>query len=132
MDLSDIDDLRGALQLAGLRPRKGLGQHFLVNRQSLEAVMAAGSLTPKDTVLEIGPGLGVMTGPLSKQVKKVVAVEADAVLADLLRRSQLVNVEVVNEDIMRFNLGVLPPGYKVIANIPYYLTSAIIRLLMET
>ncbi len=132
MDLSKIDDLRQALHLAGLRPRKGLGQHFLVDRQSLEAVMSGGALTPDDTVLEIGPGLGVMTEQLAKRVKQVVAVEADAVLASLLRNNQASNVEVINEDIMRFNLTELPSQYKVIANIPYYLTSSIIRLLMES
>ncbi len=131
MDLSNIDELRGALRLAGLRPHKSLGQHFLVNQESLEAVMAAGNLTGSDTVLEIGPGLGVMTGPLSKQAKKVVAVEADPVLANILSHSQPANVEVINQDIMRFDLNHLPAGYKVIANIPYYLTSMIIRLLME-
>lgn len=131
MDLSDIDDLRGALQLAGIRPRKGLGQHFLVNKESLEAVMEAGELVPKDTVLEVGPGLGVMTNPLSKRVKQLVAIEADPVLASLLERTSASNVAVVNQDIMRYDLGQLPKKYKVVANIPYYLTSAIIRLFME-
>ncbi|HEX7259614.1 MAG TPA: 16S rRNA (adenine(1518)-N(6)/adenine(1519)-N(6))-dimethyltransferase RsmA [Candidatus Saccharimonadia bacterium] len=131
MDLSNIDELRGALQLAGLRPRKGLGQHFLVNRQSLEAVMAAGKLTPNDTVVEIGPGLGVMTAPLAERVKQVVAVETDGVLVALLRRHLPKNVEIIQADIMRFNLNQLPAGYKVVANIPYYLTSAITRLLTE-
>jgi 16S rRNA (adenine1518-N6/adenine1519-N6)-dimethyltransferase len=132
MDLSDIDDLRGALQLAGIRPRKGLGQHFLVNRESLESVMEAGELTPEDIVLEVGPGLGVMTNPLSQRVKQLIAVEADPVLASLLEHALAANVTVINEDIMRYDLRQLPRDYKVVSNIPYYLTSGIIRLFMES
>lgn len=132
MDLTDADDVRVAMQLAGIKAVKGLGQHFLVDRTSLEAVMAAGELTPEDTVLEIGPGLGVMTLPLARTVARVVAVESDATLADLLERDMPPNLEVVARDIMHYDLRQLPAGYKVVANIPYYLTSAILRLLLES
>jgi 16S rRNA (adenine1518-N6/adenine1519-N6)-dimethyltransferase len=132
MDLTDLDDLKIAMKLAGVKPSKGLGQHFLVDRGSLEAVMAAGELKKNDVVLEIGPGLGVMTEPLTHRVQQVVAVEADAALGELLERRRPQNLQVVSQDIMNMNLAELPPGYKVVANIPYYLTSRIFRLLLES
>ncbi|HEY2003680.1 MAG TPA: 16S rRNA (adenine(1518)-N(6)/adenine(1519)-N(6))-dimethyltransferase RsmA [Candidatus Saccharimonadia bacterium] len=132
MDLSRAEDVRTALKLAGIKPNKNLGQHFLVDKPSLEAIMDAAAVTTNDTVLEIGPGLGVMTRPLTKLAGRVVTVETDHVLADLLRRDAPANLEVVEQDILRFDLEQLPAGYKVIANIPYYLTSKIFRLLIES
>lgn len=132
MDLSRVEDVRTALRLAGIKPNKGLGQHFLVDSGSLNAIIDAAAPGPDDTVLEIGPGLGVMTRPLTEAAAKVVAVETDPVLASLLRRDTPANLEVVEQDIMRFDLAQMPAGYKVIANIPYYLTSKIFRLLIES
>lgn len=132
MDLSRVDDVRTAMRLAGIKPNKSLGQHFLVDMPSLEAIMHAASVTQTDTVLEIGPGLGVMTRPLTRLAARVVAVESDPVLADLLLREAPENLEVVTADILKFDLHRLPSGYKVIANIPYYLTSKIFRLLIES
>jgi 16S rRNA (adenine1518-N6/adenine1519-N6)-dimethyltransferase len=131
MDLTRVEDLRTALKLAGIRPNKGLGQHFLIDRESLEMIMAAAEPSSDDTVLEVGPGLGVMTRPLAEQAGRLVAVEADQVLAELLRRDAPDNLEVVEGDILKYDLTSLPAGYKVIANIPYYLTSRLFRLLLE-
>jgi 16S rRNA (adenine1518-N6/adenine1519-N6)-dimethyltransferase len=132
MDLTRVDDVRTALKLAGIKPNKNLGQHFLVDKPSLQAIIDAAAPTPADTVLEIGPGLGVMTRPLARAAGRVVAVETDHVLAELLRRDAPETLEVVEQDILRFDLSTLPAGYKVIANIPYYLTSKIFRLLIES
>jgi 16S rRNA (adenine1518-N6/adenine1519-N6)-dimethyltransferase len=131
MDLTNIKDLQVAMRLAGIKPTKGLGQHFLIDQLSLRSVMDAGELIKDDTVVEIGPGLGVMTIPLTKKVKQVIAVEVDPVLAELLSRNEIGNLKVIEEDIMQLNTATMPPGYKVVANIPYYLTSKIIRLLIE-
>jgi 16S rRNA (adenine1518-N6/adenine1519-N6)-dimethyltransferase len=131
MDLTNPSDVRVALQLAGLKASKGLGQHFLVDRPSLEAMLAAGELNPEDTVLEIGPGLGVMTTPLTQTVHQVVVVEQDPALARLLEQDAPPNLRVVQGDIMQFDLTTLPLGYKVVANIPYYLTSGLLRRLLE-
>jgi 16S rRNA (adenine1518-N6/adenine1519-N6)-dimethyltransferase len=131
MDLSRVEDVRTAMRLAGIRPNKNLGQHFLVDKPSLEAIMQAAAVTKDDTVLEIGPGLGVMTRPLTRLAGRVVAVETDPVLADLLRREAPANLQVEQQDILRFDFAQLPSRYKVIANIPYYLTSKIFRLLIE-
>ncbi len=132
MDLTRVEDVRTAMRLAGIKPNKGLGQHFLVDRPSLEAIMDAAALTKTDTVLEIGPGLGVMTRPLAAQAGQVIAVETDRILADLLRRDAPANLEVVEQDFLTYDLAKLPQQYKVIANIPYYLTSKIFRLLIES
>jgi 16S rRNA (adenine1518-N6/adenine1519-N6)-dimethyltransferase len=132
MDLTRAEDVRIALKLAGIRPNKGLGQHFLVDKPSLEAIMDAAAVTKADTVLEIGPGLGVMTRPLTELAGKVVAVETDRVLAEILTRDAPKNLQVVEEDILTFDVSALPAGYKAIANIPYYLTSKIFRLLIES
>ena len=132
MDLTRYENLRLALQLAGIKPKKGLGQHFLVDRDSVERIIAAAEVGPEDTVLEIGPGLGVMTYALCQQAKKVVAVEQDSQLAELLRRDQPANLQVVEGDILEFDLSQLPTKYKVVANLPYFITSKILRLLMES
>ncbi len=131
MDLTKLDDLRLAMKLAGIKPRHELGQNFLIDADTLRQIVDAGSLEPTDTVLEIGPGLGTMTGLLAAQSAQVVAVESDQKLAELLRKSAPANVEVVPADILRYNLSQLPSGYKVVANIPYYLTSKILRTLTE-
>jgi 16S rRNA (adenine1518-N6/adenine1519-N6)-dimethyltransferase len=132
MDLTRVEDLRTALKLAGIRPNKGLGQHFLVDRESLEAIMQTAEPTSDDTVLEIGPGLGVMTRPLADRAGRVIAVEADGILAELLRRDAPANLEVVEADVLKYDLTPLPSGYKVVANIPYYLTSRLFRFLLES
>ncbi len=131
MDLTKPEDLRTALKLAGIYPKKGLGQHFLVDRASLELIVAAGELLPTDVVLEIGPGLGVLTRPLTAAAGSVVAVEMDPILAELLSRAELPHLSIAQADIMHYDLSSLPSGYKVVANIPYYVTSGIIRLLLE-
>ena len=132
MDLSHVEDVRTALKLAGIKPNKSLGQHFLVDAGSLDAIVDAADPQPGDTVLEIGPGLGTMTRPLTNRVARVIAVETDPVLTGLLRRDAPGNLQVVESDILRFDLSTLPPGYKVIANLPYYLTSKIFRLLIDS
>lgn len=132
MDLSNIKDLKTAMQLAGIKANKGLGQHFLIDKESVDAIIAAAEIVPEDTVLEVGPGLGVMTDELGKTSAHIVAVEMDGTLANLLRRRLPKNVTVKESDIMKFNLAELPADYKVVANVPYYITSPIIRLLMES
>jgi len=131
MDLTNPADLKTAMRLAGIKANKGLGQHFLVDRDSVEAVVDAAGVGAGDAVLEIGPGLGVLTQALLARGARVTAVETDAVLADLLRRDAPAELTVVEQDFMRYDLTQLPAGYKVAANIPYYLTSKIFRLLLE-
>ncbi len=113
--------------------KKSLGQHWLFDSKSLGAICDAADITPTDTVLEIGPGLGSLTTELTQRAKQVVAVEIDGQLArELPSRVTAANLSVVHGDIVSFNLSSLPRSYKVVANVPYYVTSKIIRLLLES
>jgi len=113
--------------------KKSLGQHWLTDTATLEAICDAAELTPNDTVLEIGPGLGTLTNYLVRRAGRVVAVEFDeALAAGLSDRVGAANLEIVKQDILQFDFTSLPPDYKVVANIPYYLTSNLIRVLSET
>lgn len=112
---------------------KSLGQHWLQDMETLQAMCEAAGVSPQDTVLEIGPGPGSLTKLLVQRAKQVIAVEFDAELArDLPKRVPAANLEVVKQDILKFDLTTLPPNYKVIANIPYYLTSNLLRIMCES
>lgn len=113
--------------------KKSLGQHWLHDTDSLDAIVAAAHVQPTDTVLEIGPGPGTLTEKLVQQASQVVAVEFDTDLAqELPMRVPANNLRVVHQDILQFDLTSLPPNYKVVANIPYYLTSNLLRVLCES
>ena len=121
----------------GIRPNKLLGQHFLVSGPILKKIIAAAELSPNDTVLEVGPGLGTLTVELAQRAQRVIAVEKDSrlipALEKNLRDQHIANVEIVAGDILKLFPGelALPDEYRVIANIPYYLTSRLIRILLE-
>jgi 16S rRNA (adenine1518-N6/adenine1519-N6)-dimethyltransferase len=113
--------------------KKSLGQHWLYDDESLNAMVQAAHIGQGDTVLEIGPGLGTLTAKLVDAAKQVVAVEVDEALANSLpTRIAADNLQVLNEDILKFDLSHMPDNYKVVANVPYYLTSHILRLLCES
>lgn len=112
-------------------PKKSLGQHWLTDRDILASIADEVTLTKDDTVLEIGPGLGTLTSVLLKRAGSVVAVEFDADLARKLPgQFPGTNLTVHNEDFLLFDLSRLPAGYKVVANVPYYITAKIINRLM--
>ncbi len=130
-------DVRGLLRRFNLHPKKRLGQNFLIDEAGLAKVAAAADLRPDDTVLEIGAGLGSLTRHLAPLVQRVVAVEVDDALAPVLEvtLAGYDNVELIRADILRLDLARtagLPSGFKVAANIPYYITSAVIRQLLES
>lgn len=127
-----------------LRPDKALGQNFLVDDAILQKIAAAAELGPGDVVLEIGAGTGALTRHLAQEAGHVVAVELDQQLIPVLESelSDLDNVSVVQGDILELNpaelldaarqeLGVPEPSFKVVGNLPYYITSAILRHLLE-
>ncbi len=112
-------------------PNKSLGQHWLHDKDILARIADAADITADDTVLEIGPGLGTLTSELLRRAHKVIAVEFDPDLARKLPgQFPGKNLEVVHEDILSFDLTKLPVGYKVVANVPYYITSKIVQTLM--
>ena len=119
-----------------LRARKGLGQNFLIDGGILKKLAAAAELTPSDTVIEVGPGLGVLTETLVEQAGKVIAIELDARLADILkaRLKDQIKLTVIQDDILNINPADIlgkQTEYKVVANLPYYITSAVIRHFLE-
>jgi 16S rRNA (adenine1518-N6/adenine1519-N6)-dimethyltransferase len=131
----EMPDARAILRRHGLRPSKGLGQNFLTDRSALVRIVAAADLTPADTVLEVGPGLGQMTRLLAEQAGRVVAVELDRDLIPVLQQEMAAcpNVQIVEGDILEVDPAALVGGgpYKVVANLPYYITSAALRHLLE-
>lgn len=113
--------------------KKSLGQHWLNDQATLEDICDAAELDGGDTILEIGPGPGSLTKLLVKEVSHVIAVEFDERFAKaLLSNVHADNLSVTHEDILKFDLTSLPAGYKVVANIPYYLTSNLLRVLSES
>lgn len=134
MNLSQLD-IPGLLRKYGLRPDKSLGQNFLIDPSALARVAEAAEITSSDAVLEIGPGLGSLTRYLAQAAREVVAVELDQDLFPPLMEvlEPYSNIHVVSGDILELNpVELMPePGYLVVANIPYYITSALIRHLLE-
>ncbi len=114
-------------------PKKSLGQHWLHDLYALRDMADAAHIGPEDTVLEIGPGLGTLTAELAGLAKHVIAVEFDTELAaGLAARVPAHNIEIIHQDILKFDLTKLPRDYKVAANLPYYITSKIVRMLLES
>ena len=113
------------------KPNKNLGQHWLRDKVTLEKIATYADLSISDTVLEIGPGQGTLTTILAKSADHVIAVEFDRELAtSLLARYDPAKVEIINADFLQFDLSRLPTNYKVVANIPYYITNKIIMKLL--
>jgi 16S rRNA (adenine1518-N6/adenine1519-N6)-dimethyltransferase len=128
-----LSETRDLLREYGLRPRKGLGQNFLTDARVVERIVAAAELAPNDTVIEVGPGLGVLTMRLAAALPagRLRAVELDRELAPRLtaRLKDYPHAEVVEGNILELNPAELSGGqpYKVVANLPYYITSAALR-----
>ena len=119
----------------GIHPKKSLGQNFLVESAGLNKVIQAAQLNPKDEVLEIGAGLGSLTYLLAQSAARVSAVEIDRAVLPPLREAleAFDNVTIIEGDILALEIDqiVTSPNYIVVANIPYYISSAIIRHLLE-
>ena len=127
-------DVRAILRCHHLDPHKGLGQNFLVDQKALRKIVDFAGLTPQESVLEIGAGLGSLTRLLVARAKRVIAVEIDQHLVPILQEvmSPYANVEIVQGDILKLNPAQLmkEEPFVVVANIPYFITSAIIRHLL--
>ena len=114
-------------------PKKSLGQHWLNDEATLESICDLADIKSDELVLEIGPGLGSLTKLLVKKAAEVIAVEIDNNLSNQLSTFiHADNLSVVNESILKYDLSKLTPNYKLVANIPYYLTSNLLRLLSES
>jgi 16S rRNA (adenine1518-N6/adenine1519-N6)-dimethyltransferase len=139
-----LAETKKLLRRSNLTARKGLGQHFLVDSETLKIIIAAADLSQEDTVIEVGPGLGILTRELAERAGWVIAIELDNRFAAALKKSlgSFDNVVIINRDV----LGVSPEmilregpaevpveisSYKVVANLPYYITSPVIRHFLE-
>lgn len=123
-----------------IRPNKLLGQNFLTDKSVLKKIIETADLSPTDTVLEIGPGTGILTKELAQGVRKVIAVEKDPKMVQILKEELKVldNIDIVQGDILKIdnwklieNWGLEIGNYKIVANLPYYISSPVIRKFLE-
>jgi len=120
-------------------PKKSLGQNFLVNPRILNKIVEAAEISEKDTILEVGPGTGNLTQKLAEKAGKVIAVEKDRRLIEQLKEKfKDANAEIVEFDVLKLNIETLIENlklkienYKIVANIPYYITSRFLRTVFE-
>jgi 16S rRNA (adenine1518-N6/adenine1519-N6)-dimethyltransferase len=141
-----LTETKRLLRHLGLRARKRLGQHFLIDEEVLELVISAADLIPEDVVIEVGSGLGVVTRELAPRVARLFAIELDDRLALFLKQklASFGNVSVINRNILQVEPAALLREecglssrvnalfhYKVVANLPYYITSLVLRHFLE-
>ena len=129
------EETRMLLNQYGLKAKKKFGQNFLVSEEIITDIVKRAEITNEDVVLEIGPGLGTLTKELLKKAKKVIAVELDEDMCGILKQRFLDDkLEIVNEDILKLDLNEITKEYgtiKVVANLPYYITTPIVMKLLE-
>lgn len=139
-NLSDINVIKSVMARHGVTFNKGLGQNFLVDPEVCPAMAEAAELDENTCAIEIGPGVGVLTAELAKRAGKVLSFELDERLLPVLKETlaEFDNVEIINKDVMKADLkGIIEEKCKgmdivVCANLPYYITSPIIMLLLES
>ena len=130
-----VDNTKAVMNKYGFTASKRFGQNFIKDRKVLEDIVTASGLDKTESVVEIGPGIGVLTEFLAESAKKVYAIEVDRKLIPILQDtlSRYDNVEIINQDIMKTDLTVLTDGepFRIVANLPYYITTPIIMSLLE-
>ena len=127
-----VNELKSLLARFHIKPDKRLGQNFLLSEGVLDKIVAAAALTKQDRVLEIGPGLGILTKRLAQEAGEVMAIEKDRKLARALNKifKNYKNIKIIQGDALFFNptvYGLQSTNYKLVANIPYYLTGQILQ-----
>jgi 16S rRNA (adenine1518-N6/adenine1519-N6)-dimethyltransferase len=150
-NLADLEIIKLFCKKYGIHPSRERGQNFLADQKILDKIVEAADLQKDDVVLEIGPGFGALTMELVKKVKQVIAVEADRQLVKALRetmanyKNNYKNIEIIEEDILKFSISnfqfsnkiqnpkskIQNYGYKIVANLPYQITSAVFRKFLE-
>ena len=136
MDLTSEIVIRDLFKKHQLRPSKRFGQNFLIDKGVLEKIIEAANLQPEDIVLEIGPGLGTLTVELAKKAGKVIAIEKDPKMVEILKETlkDFQNVEILQGDILKIpdsKFQILNLD-KIVANLPYYIVSPVIRKFLES
>ena len=137
-----LEETKSIMKKYGIRANKSLGQNFLISNEAVEKIINASDIKENDMVIEIGPGLGTLTKFLLQKAKKVLCVELDKKMIKILndRFSDYNNFELINEDILKVNLKKIIEdnkkteqiaNVKIVANLPYYITTPIIMKLLE-
>jgi len=137
VDLTSKKIIKNILKKYGSHPSKGLGQNFLIDKAVINKIIKAAQLKTKDVVLEVGPGIGTLTQEIAKKAKLVIAIEKDPKMVRILKETlkDFQNVEIVKADILKIKPIPYPlkaESYKVVANLPFYLTAPLIRKFLET
>lgn len=125
------DETKYIMNKYNVHPNKSLGQNFLVDEETLDII--AEEVNKNDTIIEIGPGIGTLTEKLLKKAKKVIVIELDTKMAEIIKdRFKLYdNIEIINEDVLKVDINKLADNAKIVANLPYYITTSIITKLLE-
>jgi len=136
MNLTSKKAIQNLLKKYQVRPSKRLGQNFLIDKGVITKLIRAANLRPKNIILEIGPGIGNLTQELAKKVKKVIAIEKDQKMVEILKETleDYENVEIIKGDILKLDprtYNLKPKIYKVVGNLPFYLTAPAIRKFLE-
>lgn len=135
MNLTSPAEIKRLLEQHNIAPHKALGQHFLIDANALNGILAAAQIEPADTVLEIGPGLGALTRELVKRAVCVVAVEVDAGFARFLSETlEAENLILIHDDFLKANLDIerLRSPFKLVANLPYNITTPIMMRVLRS
>jgi len=135
MSLVSVRDIKNLLKRYKVHPLKRLGQIFLIDKGVIRKIIEAADLELEDVILEIGPGLGAITQEMAKKVKKIIGIEKDLKMTEILKETlkDCKNVEIVLGDILKIeNWKLKIKNYKVVANLPFYLTAPVIRQFLET
>ncbi|MEK9129825.1 MAG: 16S rRNA (adenine(1518)-N(6)/adenine(1519)-N(6))-dimethyltransferase RsmA, partial [Patescibacteria group bacterium] len=127
-----MENIKFLCEKYGLHPQRQMGQNFLIDKNILNKIIQAADLKKDDIILEIGPGLGILTQELAKRVKKIIAVELDKKIAEILKYElkKINNLEIIQNNILKtqdLKCKIQNNKYKIVANIPYNITSAILR-----
>lgn len=130
--MSIYEETKYIMNKYNVHPNKRLGQNFLFDEISLYKI--AENVNKEDTIIEIGPGLGTLTAILAEKANNVIAIELDSKMVEILneRFKLYKNVEILNEDILKIDINKIAPNAKVVANLPYYITTSIITNLLKT
>ena len=137
MDLTSKIVIKNLFKKYKIYPSKRLGQNFLIKKSVLEKTIEAAELSLEDIVLEIGPGIGNLTQEIAKRAKKLIAVEKDKKMVEILKETlkDFKNIEIIQGDILKTDVSsynLQATSYKLVANLPYYITSPVIRMFLES
>ncbi|MFH0739610.1 MAG: 16S rRNA (adenine(1518)-N(6)/adenine(1519)-N(6))-dimethyltransferase RsmA [bacterium] len=138
--MSNIQEIKNIFKKNNIAVLKKFGQNFLISETVLNKIIETANIKPTDTILEIGPGLGVLTFELAKRASKVIAIEKDRKMAEILGENlaekNISNVEVINEDIFDSRLMIqdsrIKQSYKIVANLPYNIATAVIMKFLQS